>query len=148
VTSGERDKGEAMKTKATKTEGQKTTKMKAKTEKRGKFGKWLGGGEAGGDDVGAADGEVDARKRARRRTSEDGAVFDGKKTVMAGAFEGVFVGTVENGAGVVSADAAVGDVRGFAGADEDARRGVCGVFEDFGATDRKFTSLGDHDRRR
>ncbi len=63
---------------------------------------------------------------------------------MAGAGEDVGLGAVEDWAGVVSAEAAEGDVGVFGGAEQEAGAVVGGVGEDFTAAYRDFSGLGDY----
>lgn len=94
------------------------------------------------------DFESDAWERARRRPGEDRAVGDREKAAVTAAFEGAFIGAVEERAGIVRADPAVSDVRGIGGADEDARRNVGRVLEDSRAADGDFACMRDDDNGR
>lgn len=103
-----------------------------------------GGDDADGEDAAAADLELDARKRARRRSGENGAVRHREQAAVAAALEGVFVGAVKDWAGIVSADATVGDIGRLACANEDAGRDISGVLEDFRAADGDFADACNH----
>jgi hypothetical protein len=63
---------------------------------------------------------------------------------MAGAGEDVGLGTVENRAGVVGAEAAEGYVRVFGGTKEEAGAVVGRIGENFGAADGNFVGLRDY----
>lgn len=80
-----------------------------------------------------------------RRTREHIAVCDGEEATVAAAFEGVLIRAVKDRAGIVCADAAVGDVVGFVRANEDAGRDVGGVLEDFVSANGNFAELSDDD---
>ena len=63
---------------------------------------------------------------------------------MAGAGEDVGLGAIEDGAGVVGAEAAEGEVGVFGGAEQEAGAVVGRIGENFGASDRDFSGLGDY----
>ena len=82
------------------------------------------------------------RQGLGRRAVQDCAVGGGEYAAVAGAGEDVGLGAVEDGAGVVGAEAAEGDVGFFGGAEEEAGAVVGGIGENFGAADRDFVGLG------
>jgi hypothetical protein len=102
--------------------------------------------DAGGEDVGAAAVECDARQRAWRRAEENRTVRGGEGALMAGAIEAIFFRSVVNGTGSMSADAAEGDVGVVDGAEKDARLDVGGIGEDFEAANGDFPRLRDDAR--
>jgi hypothetical protein len=102
------------------------------------------GHEAGGDNVVAATFQDYLRERFGRRAIEDCAVGSRVDTAVAGAGEDVCFGAVKDGAGVVGAEAAEGNVGFRGGAQEEAGAVVGGVDENFGAADGDFVGLGDY----
>jgi hypothetical protein len=100
--------------------------------------------EAGGDDVVAAAFQDHSRQGLGRGAVEDCAVGGGVDAAVAGASEDVVLWAVENRAGVMSAEAAEGQVGVFGGAQKEARAVVGGIGENFGAADGDFVGLGDY----
>ena len=99
--------------------------------------------EAGGDDVVAAAFQDHLRQGLWRRAVEDCAVRGRIDAAVARAGEDVFFGAIEDGAGVMGAEAAEGEVGFCGGAEEEARAVVGGICENFGASDGDFAGLGD-----
>src|ERR1700733_10912181 len=76
-----------------------------------------------------------------RGAIEDCAVGGRVDTAVAGAGEDVFFGAIEDGAGVVRAEAAESQVGFCGGAEEEAGAVVGGIGEDLGAAHGDFAGL-------
>lgn len=85
--------------------------------------------EPSGDNIGPAEFDRDAGERFRRWTLQNGAIGGGEGAIVAGANEFVEVGAIEDGAGVVGAEAAEGEVGPRCGLDENAGIRLGGILE-------------------
>jgi len=100
--------------------------------------------EACCDNIGAAEFERDAGKRFRRRTLENRAVGGGEGAIVAGANEFIEVGTIEDGAGVVGAEAAEGEIDACSGVNQNAGIRLRGILENERASHRNFIRTCNH----
>src|SRR5580700_3275270 len=87
--------------------------------------------ETGRDNVVAATVYGYLGQRFGRRTIEDGAGGRGVDAAVAGAGEDVFLGAVKDGAGVMGAEAAEGQVGFRGGSEQEAGAVVGGIRENF-----------------
>src|SRR5579863_3063340 len=106
----------------------------------------LGFRDSHGKNVGSANLQKNAGQRSRRRSLQDRPVRDGKHAVVTGAYEGIFVGMIEDGAGIVRADAAASDVSRLAGAHQDARSHIRRILKDLRTVNGNLVRLRDHAR--
>ena len=84
------------------------------------------------------------REGLGRRAVKDCAVGGGVDAAVAGAGEDVFFRAIKDGAGVMGAEAAEGQVGFCGGAKEEAGAVVGGIGENFGAAYGDFSDLGDY----